>query len=268
MGRAKALWFLWSLAGAMQIAATAHAAEVSQLPPAPELEDLELRGSLTEESGFSMRVDAGVAYSNASGLRTTYGDGSPLASPVSLGDAAIVGIGAGYQFNAWVRADITGEYRPSLNYNVRPAYGVGDSTGTAKSGLFLANAYVDFGNWLGFTPYVGAGVGAALWQTSAIRDNSLFPGATRGFANAASGANLAWDLTAGVAYHLLPNLLIDVSYRYVNMGSFKTGALVCGSLPDCHFGSQSLNVASNDLRVGLRWLANEPPASPVVNDRY
>jgi opacity protein-like surface antigen len=269
----------------MHIAATVNAASLPPLPPAPPLdEEPELRGSLAEESGFYMRSDAGVASGNASGLRSTYGDGSTLCSrggvdgPVSLGNPAILGIGAGYRFNAWLRADVTGEYRPGVDYrasSISPFAGsplcpagraasCGDEyAGIAKTGLFLANAYVDFGNWHGFTPYVGAGLGAAVWRTSA-----LYPGNSFGFAPNASATNFAWDLTAGVAYWLLPNLLIDVNYRYVSMGSFRTGSIICNSLPDCHFESRSFDVASNDLRVGLRWLAIDPPAQPATSARY
>lgn len=270
MGRAKALWFLWSFAGAIQTAATASAGELSPLPPAPPLEEPELRGSLGEDGGFYLRWDAGVASAYTSSPRSPYGvlpggaDG-----PVSLGDTAIVGVGAGYRYTAWLRADVTGEYRPGADYRARAPFNNADEyTGTLRSGLFLANAYVDFGDWLGFMPYVGAGLGAAVWQTSAIRDISLYPGASSGFARNPSGTGFAWDLTAGFAYRLSPNLLIDVNYRYVNMGSFKTGAIVCNSLADCHFGAQSFRLASNDVRVGLRWLAIEPPAPPVVGARY
>jgi opacity protein-like surface antigen len=270
MGRTKALWVCWCLAGAVPFAATAHAGGLPPLPPAPELEpdEPELRGSLADDGAYYLRLDAGVAFTNASGLRSTYGYGGALHGPVSLADPAILGVGAGYQFNPWLHADITGEYRPEVAYHARSTSAGDGYSGTVRSGLVLANAYVDFGDWFGFTPYAGAGLGAAIWQTSGAGYHSLPPGGAVGFAPDASGTRFAWDLTAGVAYHLLPNLLIDVSYRYVNMGSFRTGTMVCTPLPACQFGSQSFNVASNDLRVGLRWLANAPPTPPSVAARY
>ncbi len=60
-----------------------------------------------------------------------------------------------------------------------------------------------------------------------MKEKSLYPSDAFGFAPNASGANFAWSLTAGLAYQLSPNLLLDINYRYVNMGTFKTGAITC-----------------------------------------
>jgi opacity protein-like surface antigen len=269
------------------LAGTAFAADI--LPPAPPLDPPSLRGSLADDSGFYMRADIGVGATTVDRLNSTFRSGDTLASlgmvegPASLGDPFILGVGLGYQFNAWLRADLTGEYRNGVDYRASSTYqfvgaancptGGGvfcgdDYSGTVKSGLFLANGYLDIGNWHGFTPYVGGGVGLVAWQTTGVRDMSLVPPNAFGYARNASGTNFAWALTAGVGYRILPNLLIDLSYRYVNMGGFKTGTIACNSVPDCHGESQSFNVASNDLRVGLRWLATEPAAPPPVRVRY
>jgi hypothetical protein len=53
------------------------------------------------------------------------------------------------------------------------------------------------------------------------------------------------------------------------MGTFKTGALTCNEPTPCHFGSRHFNMASNDLRVGLRWLMFDPGLPPPeVSARY
>src|SRR5271166_2964526 len=110
MGRAKAPLFVCFMAALVQNApAPAWAADI--LPPAPPLEDDSLRGALAEDSGFYMRFDAGVANTNATRLRSTYGD---LQGPASIGDPFLWGLGLGYQLNAWLRGDVTGEYRPGV----------------------------------------------------------------------------------------------------------------------------------------------------------
>jgi opacity protein-like surface antigen len=287
MGRAKALIFMCFItAGVVQNApGPARAADI--LPPAPELDEPSLRGALAEDSGVTLRLDAGVALINASKLRSTYGDLSSLGKtegPMNIGDPAILGLGVGYQFNAWLRADLTGEYRPGVPYHASsttqfagaalcPAGGTSfcgdDITATVKTGLFLANGYVDVGNFYGVKPYVGAGVGLAAYQVSAMKDKLLYPSDAFGFAPSASGSNFAWSLTAGAAYHLSSNLLIDINYRYVNMGTFKTGAITCNDQTPCAFESQHFNMASNDLRIGLRWLLFEPDVpTPEVSARY
>ncbi len=128
------------------------------------------------------------------------------------------------------------------------------------------------GTWAGFTPYVGAGVGIAAYQTSSIKDTTNFPAgsaAAWGFAPNYNGANFAWALMAGVSYHIMPNLLLDVGYRYVNMGTFKTGAIACDSPSQCHFETQHFNMAANDVRVGLRWMmAAQAYYDPGVRAKY
>jgi opacity protein-like surface antigen len=294
MGRLKALTFASVLA--LGAATAAQAADL--LPPPPPLEAPPLRGAVVEESGFYLRVDAGIANTNADRLRSTFGDGTTLASQgavvgptsVSVGDAALLGLGAGYQFNSWFRVDVTGEYRSATAYrsNVSAqwpstsntgcqpnnangnAYCSDDYTGQIKTGLVLANGYLDMGTWYGFTPYVGAGVGLAAYQTSGVKDTTTFAsgasaaGAGWGYAPNYTGVNLAWAAMAGVAYHITPNLLLDVGYRYVNMGTFKTGAIACNAPGYCHFETQHFDMASNDVRVGLRWLM----AGPVYDAGY
>jgi opacity protein-like surface antigen len=293
MGRLKALILasVAALAVAPSVQAGARAADL--LPPAPPIEE-PLRGAIVEDSGFYLRGDLGVANANASQLNSTYSDGNTLASlgtvegPVSVGDPYLLGLGVGYQFNSWLRADVTGEYRNSINYRASSTYQWGtpanspcdptsgiwcgdEYTGQVKTALFLANGYVDVGTWGGFTPYVGGGVGLAAYQVSGLKDISLYPGAAFGFANNYNGTNFAWALMAGVAYRFSPTLLLDVGYRYVNMGTFNTGAIACNNQIQysCHFETQHFNVASNDLRVGLRWMAtNTGYVDPPVRARY
>lgn len=290
MGRLKALTLasVATLPAVLALQGRVSAADL--LPPAPPIEE-PLRGAIAEETGFYLRGDLGVANTNASNLNSTYRDGNTLASlgtvegPVSVGDPFLLGLGVGYQFNAWLRADITGEYRNNINYRASSTYqwgspgnspcdptsGIwcGDAyTGQVKTGLFLANGYVDIGSWGGFTPYVGGGVGLAAYQVSGLTDNSLYPGGF-GFANNYNGTNFAWALTTGVAYRFSSTLLLDVSYRYVNMGAFNTGVIACNDHTSCHGEIQHFNVASNDLRIGLRWLPAEVAyAEPPVRAKY
>jgi opacity protein-like surface antigen len=280
-----------AVAGVLALAAS-HMARAADLPPVPELEPPPLRGMPEEPAtGFYMRASFGVAATSASDLRSTFGDGQTTAGlgmvegPVSAGDPFILGLGAGWQFNNWFRADLTGEYRNAVGYQASSTYqssyvgaclpgsGVfcGDEyTGSIKTGLVLANGYFDIGNWYGFTPYVGGGLGFAVYQTNAIKDTALPPNAGGfGFAANRTGTNFAWSLTGGVAYSILPNLKFDVAYRYVNMGAFQTGAISCNDHPDCDGEVQHFNMASNDILFGLRWTIGplaEP--APVLRTRF
>jgi len=286
MGSLKAL----TLASVVAVAAVqaAHAADL--LPPPPPLE-APLRGPI-EDFGFYLRGDVGVGLNEASGLHSTFGTGVTLADlgawdgPVNVGDSSLVGIGAGYQFNNWFRADVTGEYRSSASYNSKVYYqystggncpvggptNCGDAyNGLLRSGLFLANGYFDLGTWNGITPYIGGGLGFVTYGMSGLTDISMSQPNGYGVAPNNNSANFAWALMAGAAFHVTPNLLLDMSYRYVNMGTFNTAGIACngGASTGCAYEAQHFNMASNDIRVGLRWLVAGPVyAEPVVRAKY
>jgi opacity protein-like surface antigen len=289
MGGLKAL----TLAGAIAMLAApivvvpaARAADL--LPPAPQQEPPPLRGPV-DDSGFYLRGDVGVGINAASGLNSTFGDGSTLASlnqwdgPVNVGDSGVFDFGVGYQFNSWFRADMTLGYFSSASYNSKSFYqftgpgsncpvgggaNCGDNyNGTIRGGLFLANGYIDVGTWMGITPYFGGGVGVVVYGVNGLTDVSMSQVNAYGMAPNVNGTNFAWDLTTGLAFHITPNLLLDMSYRYVNMGTMSTGGISCNGGGGCHHETQHFDMASNYLTLGMRWMlpAYEPP---VVVAKY
>ena len=127
MGRLQAL----SLAGiiALGAAPVVHAADL--LPPPPQLEPY---NAPLESSGWYLRGDVGVGEAS---LRQGTSISSARCRPASpstkaiCDNSAFVGLGAGYQFNNWFRADITGEYRTSQRYQAIESY---NNSGNAHCG--------------------------------------------------------------------------------------------------------------------------------------
>ena len=113
----------------------------------------------------------------------------------------------------------------------------------------LVNGYVDFGTWGGFTPYVGGGVGVARLKSVNYVDTTDAPSAN-GVTGQGTHQNFAWAAMAGVAYQVAPNWLIDVGYRYLDLGNVpssdgagtQTNAVVFKSLH------------ANEARIGVRYL--------------
>ncbi len=117
-----------------------------------------------------------------------------LAASIGVKNGWAAGVGAGYQFNSWMRADLTLDYRNEIASKATSAtfscvtdvIGVSNAAGTpvgvsAVSGdcvsgqdarfkrtSLLANAYFDLGTWAGVTPYVGAGAGVTYGQSSGV----------------------------------------------------------------------------------------------------
>ena len=95
------------------------------------------------------------------------------------------------------------------------------------------NGYVDLGSYWGATPFVGAGIGVADNALSSVSDQGFaIPSAGAAypvggdFSNASS-TRFAWALMAGLDFDIAPNLRLELSYRYLNLGAIAVGGLHC-----------------------------------------
>lgn len=282
MGSLKAL--LIAGAVATGAASVSHAADLPPLAPtiAPE----------PEYGGWYIRGDVGVGSAILDKFESSAST-MPRRVPgfrideSNLDDSAFVDAGVGYAFNSFLRFDVTGEYRTSQRFQAIESYafpGVPNVNGgpnsrgsdtynaSLQSAVFLANAYFDFGHWYGFTPYVGAGAGFALNTVASLTD--VGAGSTAfdsrgngglGFAPTRSVTNFAFAGMAGVSYDITQNVKLDIGYRYLNMGEAQSGKIACTTANSvCE--RQKYRLASNDFRVGLRWMFSAPP--PVMPAAY
>ena len=276
----------------------AELARAVDLPPAPALPPAET--SSNAFSGWYLRGDLGVGIETAPKLAPasgafTAGVPLPLLSPfavssfpnTTLSPSGTIDGGVGYVLNPWLRMDATLEYRfggelrsttaiddPAPPGAVGPFRSADRLRGSVSSIVALVNGYVDLGNYWGATPFVGAGIGVADNALSGVSDQGFaIAGASAivpvgGFFSNASRTSFAWALTAGFDFDLAPNLKLEVSYRYLNLGSIAVGGLHCfpgaqACLGGAGVAASSRNaLASNDLRVGLIWLIGEPQPAP------
>ena len=217
----------------------------------------------------------------------------------------VAGIGFGYRYNDMVRFDATYDYLAGSGLNVAtsgivcpsgattPTGYIYDATQTCNSTLtlkqhnnvVLANAYVDLGNYWGFTPYLGAGAGL---NVNSISGSAVYANAATGSpygGTAANGVtpavwvdkggntlnpqpgvpfatpswnqainttkyNFAFALMAGVGFALSPEATLDINYRYLNLGS---SSLVFTNPTG---GVIKTSSSTQDARVGIRYLLN------------
>ena len=225
--------------------------------------------------GWYLRGDIGFSNQRVDNIRNTnaalYTGLTSFQESTGFDTGGIYQIGAGYQFNHWFRVDVTGEYRGSTNFHgldlISFPGGFGADTYNASKSewLFLANAYADLGTWWCITPYVGAGIGTARVAISNFTDTGISnsgSGAGPSLVSAANGSqwNFAWALHAGLAYKVNPNMAIELGYSYVNLGNGTTGV---DSAFDNSVGGhvfQFHNITSHDLKLGVRWNLDSPPA--------
>jgi opacity protein-like surface antigen len=260
--------FLIAAGAATLMSSAAFAADMAIAPPPyapPIVEDFGgwyLRGDI----GFSnQRVDRLNNVLDANNLTST--------QKLSFNTAGIFGLGAGYRFNNWFRADVTGEYRGNSQFHgtdqITYVGGVGTDTyhATKSEWVVLANGYVDLGTWWCMTPFIGAGVGGARVSITNFIDQGIALNggvgpALAGLALADDVAkwNFAWALHAGVAYRVTPSFTVELAYRYLDMGNGLTGDLRAFD------GTNNINnpttfkhITSHDLKIGVRWDLNNPP---------
>ncbi|MFH0301910.1 outer membrane beta-barrel protein [Bradyrhizobium sp. 31Argb] len=262
-------------AGAVSlISSVAFAADMPITPPPaygpPPVEDF---------GGWYLRGDIG--FSNQSVKEVRNGNNALYTPLLSLNQqtgfdtGGIFGLGVGYQFNSWFRADVTGQYRGRTNFHGQDlatfplgggVIGAGSDNYTASKSewLVLANAYVDLGTWWCVTPFIGAGVGAARVTVSNFTDQGLAdfsPGVIApGFAlaNSASKWNFAWAAHAGLSYKVSPNLTLEVAYSYVDLGSGLTGPVTTFQGFTTNNPMNFKDITSHDLKLGVRWNLDSP----------
>jgi opacity protein-like surface antigen len=237
--------------------------------------------------GWYLRGDIGFSNQQVKNIRksdeSAYAGLTSFEQTTNFDTAGLFGIGVGYQFNNWFRADVTGQYRGKSNFKATdtltgtntgfPFAGIDNYSASKSELLFLANAYVDLGTWWCITPFIGAGVGAARVTISNFTDtgsNNLFvspgPVANYGtypsYALAQSGSkwNFAWAAHAGLAYKVNPNVTLELAYSYVDLGSASTGNLRAYNAGTLGNTFKFNDITSHDLKLGVRWNLDSPPA--------
>jgi len=242
------------------------------LPPA-------VPAPVEEFSGWYLRGDVGVGSQRFSHFDHTQTNSS-FVWPASwridqkdIKDVAFVGFGLGYQWNAWLRTDVTGELRGSSKGKAIGSYTEFCPGGRCfdiydfdhQASVILANVYFDLGTWWCLTPFVGAGIGGARHTISSIHDLGVIADGSVGFGLADTDKTdwkLAWAVHAGVAYNVSNNLKLEFAYRYLNMGSPDTSIVNCSATGCAGSGPRAFytltDLTSHDLKLGVRWLLNEP----------
>jgi opacity protein-like surface antigen len=196
--------------------------------------------------------------------------------------STLFGVGIGYEFNTWLRADVTGEYRgkslfiaqdrfPGGNGSFSRASNAADGTfppGTneytadIESWVGLANAYIDLGTYFCITPYIGGGVGFASVSVLGLKDvnvpnSSVFYGADN------TETNFAWAVHGGLAYEVNPSVTVDLSYRYTDLGDARSGRVTAFDGSSSYRSLEIEDINSHDLMLGMRWKLGHQPVAPM-----
>jgi opacity protein-like surface antigen len=227
---------------AATVVASSAAARAADMPgnytlPPPRSMDEPVVHRVEVYSGWYLRGDLGARWGNLSGAESTAPFADPTDSKLNTGFTA--SIGGGFKSD-WLRTDVTIDYASALKYQgtvVAP----GDVTAKIQPTTALFNGYIDLGTWYRLTPYIGGGAGVAYTRVSGYSGpDPPFSGADK------NQWGLAWAAMAGVSYPVSRNMMVDVGYRYLNIGNVKTASDASGDMT-------FKNVGAHEVRVGLRW---------------
>jgi opacity protein-like surface antigen len=266
----------WAIVGAITLASTV--ANAADLPPQPicvPRAQAHLWPGVPlcaeEFGGWYLRGDIGITNQKVDKLENVLLPPSTQHVNAEFDSAGLFGIGAGYQFNNWLRVDVTGEYRGNSDFHGLDVVRFGGSTqtneyrATKSEWLVLANAYLDLGTWWCVTPFVGAGIGASRVNVSSFVDVNTPTGGVA-YAPNESKWNLAWALHAGLAFQASNNLAIELAYRYTNLGDGHVGdAVTFNGINDIYNPTTFKDITSHDVKLGLRWTCcDAPPPPPII----
>lgn len=246
--------------GAAVLAATCGAglgtaARAADMAPlyAPTTSYAEPEQPLEFGSGWYLRGDGGFSEEDRPKLNATTNTFNRDATQSGYS----LGLGAGYQFNSSFRADLTADFLDPFKDTAHVACGLFCDE-TLRSRVWrwdgLANGYFDLGTWFGVTPYVGAGIGfSGTHQDGSVQVNGgpvplAISTASLSNGNVPSHTTyqFAWAAMAGFSYAFSPHLLLDVNYRYLDLGPTTIQLFPLTSVRK--------DLTTQQVRVGIRYM--------------
>ena len=196
-------------------------------------EDFYLRAGI----GFDLQTETEFRDGNCESTEPAalYGcglgvDGAPLRSVGDFGTSTGFEVGIGGTVAPAVRMEAFVEFRPSLAFSGRANFVQTTEQQSVSAELSalsaMVAAYADLPELglpkLGpFDPFLGAGIGVARIRTGETQ--MMFP-ATTTHVPGGHRTGLAWMVTAGLTTALGENTMLDVAWRYSDLGTAETGA--------------------------------------------
>jgi opacity protein-like surface antigen len=234
--------------------------------PLPAAGGWYLRGDI----GYKLYADPNGRMSNPAwgenNISANLGQGSM--SSESLGGAGDIGIGVGYKFNDYLRADATLDYETPAQFKgslyciytsgsdcenqTTTAAWIDSERAKISAWSGLINGYVDLATYEGFTPYVGAGAGVAYLRSTDVKSSNKAQDGSN--PSDLGNWNFAWALMAGVSYAINDKLDLDLGYRYLNLGNARTGIIADENGLITHMSYD--NIQAHEVRLGLRYYLN------------
>lgn len=243
--------------------------------------EIDVSGSSAAQ-GWYIRGDLGYAgwVKGGKPTYTVYEPGGTVFSRERFDSARFsepmsYGVGMGYQFNSMFRADLTTDFfngslegRSDIDAPCAASEAMGTGCGfNHKAGYnafnVMANGYLDLGTVMGFTPYVGAGVGVTRLDWNNLKSTAYCIDGSAACSGASHGSGAlpgydSWRFTyalmAGASYDITERVKFDLGYRFTDVDGgkmFGYGATERGWGASGAKGHDS-GFQKHEIRAGIR----------------
>ena len=176
-----------------------------------------------------------------------------------FGGSMVWDAGLGINSDSALRTDILFSSRNNLEFTGKEANSFSRPHGKVKNQAVFFNLYLDITSdrlreKSFLTPYLGAGIGVSKNETKTFSFTSLsgnsyiIPGRKTN--------DFGWMLTAGFSSHINSYIVVDVGYKYMNLGKVQTdqglsNISVTPVLTDPHPGFEG-DLKLHEITAGLR----------------
>ena len=212
---------------------------------------------LSVQAGYSWGSDANFKEDNPNSPDCFIFTGAACGGTLNnLGSSPVFGIGIGYRFSPMFRADISYQKRSGYNLSGYDPAGTYFDPDVSSDAVMLAG-YYDIPHKIAgkAQPYVGVAIGRSKNKMDALNWND--PGCCMGTLNGGGSNNsTAYQLTLGAAWTVANNWVLDVAYRYTDLGDFKkpAGADQSGNFTGTGVTTSATGkLRGNELILGLRY---------------
>ena len=220
--------------------------------------------SLAADNNFYTSFKSGASFGQNTGLvnyDNNIGEGGAATLENSdLSSSLTSGISVGMYFTNNLRGDFSLEYKNNQKLSTTdspiPAF---DYTGDFSSVSSFLTGFYDFNSVdiLGksITPFVLGGIGYAINESGKIKILEI--GAAESetvFMDSDFEENLAWKVGAGASVNITQNLIFDMQYEFVDLGSVKAGDFFrAGEMIGPMEIPMKFDYRTHDFNVGLRY---------------
>ncbi|MCB8839283.1 outer membrane protein [Aurantimonas sp. VKM B-3413] len=236
-------------------------------------------------AGWYLRGDVGYVFKNDTDgdwdfYNYGYGengiDDTHRYDSLTLKGAALFSGGFGYRFTDNFRADATLDYfktdidgRTECPYQIKVGHGIYnpaggchyEDSGEATVWTAMANAYVDIGHFGRFTPYIGAGIGAAHVSYDTGTNQEVCADCApsydryRATHDGVDSWRFASSLMAGASVDISDKLKFDAGYKYTRISGGDAYEFDANDKANGASGVQMRDNGFNihTVRAGLRY---------------